>query len=135
MRRTRRRPRTLGFVVLLLFIAVNAAGGGVYGLIGAPGVPRHWLRGSPFSSYLVPGIILLVVVGGVHLVAAIMVLRRNSRAAAVAAVAGLVLLGWIGVQVAMIGYVSWLQPAMAILAVITLAQARRLHEGVRSHHS
>ena len=126
MRGTRRRPQALGLAALLLFIAVNAAGGGLYGLAGAPGVPRAWLRGSPFSSYLVPSIILLVVVGGVHLIAAVTVLRRAPQASVRATVAGLVLLGWIGVQVAMIGYVSWLQPAMAVLAVTTLALARGL---------
>lgn len=127
MSATHRRPQA-ALAALLLFIAVNAVGGGVYGLAGAPGVPRDWLRGSPFASYRVPSIILLVVVGGVHLIAGITVLRRARQAASHAAAAGLVLLGWIGVQVAMIGYVSWLQPAMAILAVTTLALARGLHE-------
>lgn len=124
-----RRGPVVGLAALLLFIAVNAVGGGLYGLAGAPEVPRQWLRGTPFSSYLVPSLILIVVVGGAHLVAAITVLRRARQAASHAAAAGLVLLGWIGVQVAMIGYVSWLQPAMAILGVSTLAWSRVLREG------
>lgn len=40
--------------------------------------------------------------------------------------AGAILLGWIFVQLAMIGYVSWLQPAVGIAGVENLALARGL---------
>ena len=45
------------------------------------------------------------------------------RARRVSLAAGAILLGWIGTQVALIGYVSWLQPAVALaaLANVTLA--------------
>jgi hypothetical protein len=49
---------------LLALVAVNAFGGGYYGLAGAEGIPREWLAGSPFHSYFVPSLFLLVVVGG-----------------------------------------------------------------------
>src|SRR5690242_15281521 len=39
---------------LLAFGALNAFGGGYYGLSGADGIPTEWLQGSPFSDYLVP---------------------------------------------------------------------------------
>jgi len=55
-------PRTLG--VLHALMALNAVGGGLYGLTGAEGVPRTWLDGTPFNSYLVPSLILLLVVRG-----------------------------------------------------------------------
>ena len=58
---------------LLAFGALNAFGGGYYGLAGAAGVPTEWLKGSPFPDYFVPSLILLVVVGGSFLVAAIAV--------------------------------------------------------------
>jgi hypothetical protein len=56
---------------LLAFGALNAFGGGWYGLSGARGVPTEWLRGSPFRDYSVPSLLLLVVVGGSFLIAAI----------------------------------------------------------------
>ena len=53
---------TLG--VLLAFGALNAFGGGYYGMQGAEGVPLEWLEGSPFKDYFLPGLILFAVVGG-----------------------------------------------------------------------
>ena len=84
---------------------LNAFGGGYYGLTGAEGVPTEWLRGSPFADYFVPSLILLVVVGGSFIMAAIAVLAglRTARLAALAA--GLVVLGWLIVQIAIVGYV------------------------------
>ena len=111
--------------LLLSVVALNAVGGGYYALSGAPGVPVDWLQGSPFSSYVVPGVILLVVVGGSSAAAAVAVFARARRARPLALAAGAILLGWIVVQVAIIGYVSWLQPAMAVAAVLILALARR----------
>ncbi|HEX4933463.1 MAG TPA: hypothetical protein VFV33_09805, partial [Gemmatimonadaceae bacterium] len=96
----------------------NAVGGGAYGLTGAEAIPRRWLEGSPFTSYVVPSLVLLIVVGGTQLVAAVVVARGApvGRPASLAAAA--ILAGWIAVQVAVIGYVSWLQPAMAIAALL-----------------
>jgi energy-converting hydrogenase Eha subunit B len=96
---------------LLAFGALNAFAGGYYGLSGAEGVPREWLAGSPFTDYSVPSLILFVVVGGTLALAAIMVFMRHRLARAGAFAATMILLGWIVVQVMIIGYVSWMQPA------------------------
>jgi len=101
---------------LLAFGAVNAFGGGYYGLTGAKGVPTKWLEGSPFSDYFVPSLVLLVVVGGAFLVAAIVVIAGWPTARAAALTAGLVVLAWLLAQVAIIGLVSWMQPTTAIAA-------------------
>ena len=71
--RTHRTPLRYSLGGLLAFGALNAFGGGYYGLAGAAGVPTEWLEGSPFRDYFVPSLILLVVVGGSFLVAAIAV--------------------------------------------------------------
>lgn len=52
-------------------MALNAFGGGVYGMSGAQNVPREWLEGSPFDDYFVPALILFVGVGGSMSAAAI----------------------------------------------------------------
>ena len=105
---------------LLVFGALNAFGGGYYGLSGAKGVPTEWLEGSPFSDYFVPSLILLVVVGGAFMVAAIAVLRNLRIARLAALTAGIVVLGWLTVQLAIIGYVSWMQPTTAIAGALVL---------------
>ena len=105
---------------LLAFGALNAFGGGYYGLSGAEGVPTEWLEGSPFPDYFVPSLILLVVVGGSLLMAAIAVVAGLRIARLSASAAGLVLLGWLVAQLAIIGYVSWMQPTTAIAGVLVL---------------
>ena len=105
---------------LLAFGALNAVAGGYYGLSGAEGVPLELLEGSPFRSYYVPSLILLVVVGGSFLFAAIAVLARSRIARISALGAGVVVLVWIAAQVSIIGYVSWMQPVTAIGGVLIL---------------
>ena len=111
---------------LLAFGAVNAFGGGYYGLSGAEGVPTEWLAGSPFEDYFVPSLFLFVVIGGWLLLATIAVAMSWGRARAIALAAGLLLLAWIAVQVAIIGYVSWMQPATVIGAVAVFSLAGRM---------
>jgi hypothetical protein len=111
---------------LLGFLALNAFGGGIYGILGAEGVPTEMLRGSPFASYLIPSIILCVVVGGSMLAASVLVFRRWRHAQwAVALSMGIVFV-WLAVQVKIIGYTSWLQPAVAIAAIVVLLLNRFL---------
>ena len=119
------RPLLAG---LQLFAAVNALGGGYYALTGARDVPREWLEGTPFEDYTIPGILLLIG-AGVMVVAATMVLLRARSASVVSGGAGALLVIWIIVQVAMIGYVSWMQPVsfaagLAITALATLLAQR-----------
>jgi hypothetical protein len=111
---------------LLAFGALNAFAGGYYGLSGAPGVPREWLAGSPFADYVIPSLVLVLVVGGSLLIAAAAVLARLRTARPTAYAAAAILLIWIVVQVAIIGYVSWMQPATIAAAVLILLLARRL---------
>lgn len=112
--------------VLLAFAALNAFGGGYYALSGAEGVPVEWLEGSPFRSYLIPGIILFVVVGGAFLTAAILAFARSRHARKAAFLAVTVVFGWLAVQLAIIGYVSWMQPVTAAVALLILLLALKL---------
>jgi len=119
---------------LLAFGALNAFGGGYYGLSGAKGVPTEWLEGSPFSDYTFPSVILLAVVGGTFLVAAVAVFVRSRIARASALTAGTVVLVWIVVQVTIIGYVSWMQPTAAIGGLLVLLLAWLLPKPSTSPH-
>lgn len=112
--------------VLLSFAALNAFGGGYYGMAGAEGVPVEWLEGSPFRSYLIPGLILFVVVGGAFLTAAIMAFARSRHARNAAFLAVAVVFVWLAVQVSIIGYVSWMQPVTATVALLILLLALKL---------
>jgi hypothetical protein len=96
-------------------IAVNAVGGAIWGLSGAKNVPRQWLEGTPFDSYLIPSLVLLVGVGGGMTLAAVALLARHRFAPEITVAAGAILVGWITTQVLIIvpdGGFSWLQPIM-----------------------
>jgi peptidoglycan/LPS O-acetylase OafA/YrhL len=114
--------------VLLAFGALNALGGGYYGLSGAKGVPTEWLQGGPFRDYFIPSLFLLVVVGGAFLLAAAAVFGRWPRSRRFAFGAGLIVLGWLAVQVSIIGYVSWMQPTTAVAGIVIVTLAWRLDE-------
>ena len=120
-----RLPR-LSLGLLLAFIALNAFGGGIYGVAGAGGVSTEWLEGTPFRDYLIPSIILFVAVGGSSLVAALAVFRRALWARPAALGAGVILLIWIAVQLALIGYQLWLQPAFFAIGLLVLLLSRQL---------
>jgi hypothetical protein len=123
MTTARRRIVRIALTTLLAFGALNAFGGAWYGLSGAPGIPREWLHGSPFADYFVPSLVLGVVVGGSFSLATIALLRAWPRARPLCIAAGAVVLGWIVVQLRVIGFVSWLQPVTALWGAMILALA------------
>lgn len=105
---------------LLALVALNALGGGYYGMSGARGVPLEWLEGSPFKSYFIPGLALLILVGGSSLFASIAVFARFNFARPASFIYVILVFVWLTVQIFIIGYVSWMQPATAIISLIIL---------------
>jgi hypothetical protein len=119
----RRKPRRDrgGRLLLILEIvtAANAIGGGIYGLLGAEGVPPEWLDGSPFETYLIPSLVLLVVVGGTMAVAAAALLVHHRCAPELSIAAGVVLLVWLAIEMLIIP-LSWLQPVFLVVALLVI---------------
>ena len=100
------------------------------GLILATGHAEDVLRmnpdvldGTPFSSFQMPGIILAVGVGGSQLLATAALRRGDTLGTRLALLAALVLLGWIVVQVILLGWTSpkVLQPFILVYSLIELA--------------
>jgi hypothetical protein len=81
--------------VASVFVALTAVGGGITLAAGVDKFPADWLIGTPFSSYLIPGLILAVVVGGSAAVAAVATLRRSDAGALTSMLAGAIMLGWL----------------------------------------
>lgn len=112
--------RTLLF--LLFFGAVSSLAGGVLGVfMNGAGVPLAYLENTPFTSYLVPGLILAVVIGGTQMSAAVSTLKRSDHSNALSAVAGFGMLIWIFVELALMSEYSWLQAAYFAVGVAELA--------------
>ena len=106
--------------VLLMLVAINAFAGGYYGIAGAKNVPTEWLRNSPFNNYFIPSLILFIGVGGSALFAAVAVFWRHRIGRIAAFICGVIIVLWLTVQIAIISYVSWMQPATAVAAIIIL---------------
>ena len=110
---------------LELFLAFWAFAGS-YGMLSTPhgGVlDVALLDGSPFDSFIIPGITLLVTSGLFPVVVVVGALRRASWASLGHLAVGIVLLGWIAAQLMFIGYVSWMQPVFFAYGVLVVALA------------
>jgi hypothetical protein len=70
-------------------------------------MPQSLLRHSPFHSYLIPGIILLMANGLLSLWVLWLAVRRHPGYGWWVAAQGCVLLGWLAVEVAMLRLVVW----------------------------
>ena len=101
MRRLRALLRLLLFL-LAAFLAVSALPGGIMLLAGIYTPPVEQLRGSIFSSFLLPGLALLSVGAGA-LLAAALVLRGNRFARPAGALAGPAVMSFEFVEVLTIG--------------------------------
>lgn len=87
------------------FIGLSAVGGGIAILTGAfdQWLPVAWLQGTPFRDYLIPGLVLLIVVGGgMVLAATAMLFLQHKFALIFSAAMGLIMIGWEVIEVAII---------------------------------
>jgi hypothetical protein len=101
-------------IVLETFLGLGALlGGGAF--ILAPdghllGMPTELLAGSPFPSYLLPGIILFTFVGVAPLLAAAITVRRQAFAPMAAVAVGFTLIVWVSVEMVVlagVGSLAW----------------------------
>jgi hypothetical protein len=131
--RARRPGTTLALLVLAAVQAVGAIGGGV-GLVQDPvnniGLPISLLEGTPFNDYLIPGLILLLVVGVFSLLVFVGLLLRWKAAWWLSLASGGGLIIWIIAEVALLGYLPGAGIGMQIafgligVAIVALALTR-----------
>jgi hypothetical protein len=104
-------------IALLIIEAFNGLSGllGGVGLILDPtaatlGMDLNWLEGTPFKSYLIPGIVLFSVNGIGNTSGAIASGKKHKYSPEAGLILGMFMMLWIISQVAWIGYKSFLQP-------------------------
>jgi hypothetical protein len=87
---------------IIAWFNLLSAVAGMIGLTvgGGIGIPLEWIEGSVFPSYFWPGVILGVVVGGSQALALIAQRRRFALAWGLHAAAGLIMMIWIFVEIA-----------------------------------
>jgi len=127
MNEKRKNGRCLAFGLggLQVFIGLGGVAGG-FGLVTEPsganlGFLVEWLSKSPFSDYLIPGLVLLVVIGVGSLAGGVLSILRYRYACEIAAILGAFLVIWITAQVWWIGLTIWLQPLFFGLGLVELA--------------
>ena len=103
------------------------------------------LKGTPFPDYLIPGIVLFIFIGLYPLVVCIGLAKRSWKSLeainplktfhwswTASLVAGIALLIWIAAETLWLGYVSFLQPVMAVWGILILLFA--LLPGVKRYY-
>jgi hypothetical protein len=114
---------------LQVFVGIGAVPGGLAAILNPQnplGVPVESLRHSPFSDYLIPGIILFVVIGLGNLGSALFFLRRSRYQGYVSSVFGWALVIWIVVQCIMLQSVGYLHVIYLIIGLLETALAMAL---------
>lgn len=103
----------LALRILLGFVAFTALPCGLLLILKPDGswlqLSTNLLTTSPFHSFLFPGIVLCLVVGGANLVAFVKHLQQGTHAFWYTLSAGILISGWIVVQVALIRIFFWPQ--------------------------
>lgn len=109
-------------ISLLLLTAINATVAGVLFIIDPSGhkmgMSVSYLKDSPFNSYLIPGIVLLIVNGVLNFIAAYFVFKKKPFFSLLVIIQGILLSGWIVIQVIMVRDISLLHIIMFTIGTI-----------------
>lgn len=117
---------------LCWFVALTAIGGGATLALrpdgslldAAPSLLRH----SPFASFLVPGLLLLTVIGFGSAIAGLMIARNSTRASFAAFFAGSALFVWITAEMILLRSHHWLQIGYLSVAMVILIEGWKVFE-------
>jgi hypothetical protein len=105
---------------LLLFNGISAVGGGFALMTGV--IPRQplWIQHTDFSSLYLPGVILMGIVGGSSLLAALAMMKRAAGWQLCSLLAGLIMLFWILGEIASIRAFHFLQVIYFVTGALVL---------------
>ncbi|MGD1148960.1 MAG: hypothetical protein ABR961_13535 [Thermoanaerobaculaceae bacterium] len=98
-----RRAFKIIAVVLAGFLGVSAVPGGIALLAGIDAPPVEQLKGSVFADYTIPGLSLLLIVGGSAVLATVLLIRKSRFAVLASIGAGLGVMVFEFVEVLVIG--------------------------------
>jgi hypothetical protein len=137
-------------IILLFFIGISALISGAMLFLAPDGRLVQWspklLEGTPFTDFLIPGIILFIFIGIFPIFTCYGLLtkpewdwpdyinpcKKFHWAWSAAWTAGVIMLIWITVETVLLGYISFLQPfivvyGMVIIILTILPDARKYY--------
>ena len=103
------------------FVGMGAIGGGLAAIFNPQeplGVSTELLKNSPFTNYLIPGIILFTIIGLGNITSAVTIYFKSRFQGYISSVFSWALVIWIIVQCIMIGTVNLLHITYFIIGVI-----------------
>ena len=127
------------------FAAVSALFGGLALETGWPfRMPTSMLHGTPFSDYVVPGLLLGILVGGSAALATVATIRSSSAGAFWSFIAGSIMAGWIVGEVLILDVIAntvavsqgfWLQGFYFMIGMVMMLVALSLGPVLRDTES
>ena len=122
--------------ILQLFIGLSAFVSGILMMIFYDGkalqMPLSMLKGSPFTDFFIPGLILCLVNGAGNIFSAILSFKRHRLSGFAGIFFGSGLVIWIFVQVSMIGGGHWLQNLYFSLGFLEILSGFAIREVQRT---
>lgn len=110
--------------ILQVITAIGAIPAGIGYLIDTTGAAMggsvEMLANSPLSSFLIPGLFLVIIHGLGNIVLAVFSLRKMPVAGISSLGMGIVLCLWIIIQVYWIGLISFLQPLFLAVGIVEI---------------
>lgn len=126
---------TIALAVTQLFNAGSALLGGIMLMRDPSGealsMDTALLNTTPFSDFLIPGIILFLFIGLGNLVGFVLTLMKRGRPGLIGLLFGAILMIWIVAQVVWIGYQGFLQPLYFITGLLQAIFGSRLNKAMR----
>ena len=123
-------------ICTLIFLGVTAIIGAVPLILNPQGdrtyIPLSLLEHSPFHSFLIPGIILLLANGVLSFVVLNQAVRRRNGYGWWIAFQGCVLSGWIVAEVIMFCMVAWLHFLYIAVGIVLIASGLALARDQRA---
>jgi hypothetical protein len=116
--------------VLQMFVGITAILGG-FGLVSDPSgagmeVPLKLLENSLFTNYLIPGVVLLIVIGVGNVLGGIATFYRHRHFGNIAIFLGGSLVLYILIEIGIIGLLNFSQPLYFILGVVEIILGLKL---------
>ncbi len=89
--------------VLTSFLSLTGLAGGIALVAQFNSPPVEQLNGSIFKDFTIPGIVLILLVGGSALIAAILLIRKNVFASVFSLLAGIIIMSFEFIEILVIG--------------------------------
>ena len=126
---SKKRLLTYSLGAFQAFIGITAIAGG-FRLVSNPNgtsdIPIEWLNGTPFTNYLIPGLVLLTVIGFGNVFGGIFSFLSKRYAGGIAAILGTFLILFMTIEVWFVGLRTFLQPLYFTLGAIVLVLGLKL---------